>query len=78
MADTLKALEAERERLHGPAYSGIIVLVDSSKLCLRIKDSRSLERGANLTDVNQAKLVHRYTPGSWHDYTVAQSQATFT
>jgi hypothetical protein len=78
MADTLKDLEAEKARLHGPAFNGIVVMVDSSKLVLRIKDSRSPSSGGNPRDVNQAKDVHGVSPGTWREYSVTESQATFT
>jgi hypothetical protein len=78
MADSLKDLQAEKDRLHGTAFNGISVMLDSVKLCLRIKDSRSTERAGHPGDLNQALLMHGYTVGSWHEYSVAQSQATFT
>jgi hypothetical protein len=75
---TLKDLEAEKARLHGTDFNGIVVLVDSSKMGLRIKDSRSEERGANPRDVNQAKLTRGISVGAWAEYTLEESQATFT
>jgi hypothetical protein len=78
MSDTLEALQRERDRLHGKDFNGISVMLDSVKLCLRIKDSRSTEQSPGNPDVNQALLAHGHTPGSWHEYDVAQSQSTFT
>jgi hypothetical protein len=75
---SLKDLEAEKDRLHGPLFNGIVVMVDSSKMLLRIKDSRSTERGGNPRDRNQAQEVHGISPGTWRTYTLAESQATFT
>jgi hypothetical protein len=77
MPNTMKALEAERDRLHGKAYSGIVVIIDTTRMQLKIKDSRSTERGANPTDVNQAWLKHRVTPGAWRTYDLAESRETF-
>jgi hypothetical protein len=77
MADTLKALEAERDRLHGKDFSGLIVLVDSSKLVLKIKDSRSREVCPNFRDRNQAWLKHKLIPGTWRAYSIAESRETF-
>jgi hypothetical protein len=77
MRDSLKDLQGEKTRLHGTAYNGISVVLDSVKLCLRIKDSRSTERSPGNPDCNQALLMHGCTPGSTHEYSLEQSQATF-
>jgi hypothetical protein len=74
---TLKDLQAEKDRLHGTDFNGLIVIVDSATMMLKIKDSRAPSVGGNPRDFNQALTAHGHTPGSWHPYSLAQSQATF-
>jgi hypothetical protein len=77
MADSLKDLEAEKARLHGPQFYGLAVVVDSAKLCLRIKDSRSTITGGNPADRNQAQERFGISPGTWREYSLEESRATF-
>lgn len=78
MSDSLQDLQTERNRLLGKEFNGISVVVDSVTMTLKIKDGRAPSVGGNPNDFNQGLAVLGYTPGSWHVYTVAQSQATFS
>ena len=79
MADTVAQVEAERVRLQSGGRSLVARVTQTraqalaGEAALEVKDSRSVTDGEN-----EALTAYGYTPGSWHPYTVAQSQATFS
>lgn len=79
MADTLAQVDAERIRLQSGGRSLVARVVQTQaqaiagEASLAVKDSRSETGGEN-----EALAAHGYKPGSWHVFTVAQSQAAFS